>query len=109
MARVAAPQKTADVVQATLISMTEELTGRAVGSLAQAVDTSEHAVLGARLMCLECAEGEDVELLPHSGSHCCLEHGRWTGPEPTNWSENAGRHYEPPRSEEHTSELQSRG
>lgn len=96
MARVAAPQKTADVVQATLISMTEELTGRAVGSLAQAVDTSEHAVLGARLMCLECAEGEDVELLPHSGSHCCLEHGRWTGPEPTNWSENAGRHYEPP-------------
>src|SRR5690625_7755537 len=63
MARLVAPQKTARVVQASLISMTEASTGREVGPLAQAVATSEHAALGARLMCLARAAGADVERL----------------------------------------------
>lgn len=36
---------------------------------------------GGRLLCIQCAKGERVELVPTLEPFVCIKHGRWTGPD----------------------------
>lgn len=81
IARDLSDPKDNHVVLASLTTIAEQLTALEPGDIDVVApdDNSQH--MGARLLCLDCADGEDVELLPHEDYHCCLTHRRWTGPE----------------------------
>ena len=95
LAQLMCKSSDAAIVQNTLAEMAEDLTGLPPGTIEPHRDTDDE--LGARLLCLECAAGEDIELVPHEDSYCCLKHGRWTGPEPRGDNSRGGSYSTPQR------------